>query len=126
MLYVKPIKYNVMNKEIINNNKLIAIYMGGKTSDMNNKIVQGFQNIWLPIHGVCNWTSIDTGKGKILHYHNSWDWLIPVIDKIYSSNEYIEYKNTLGQFNDGIFINTKYINVTYNDVIDFIKWYNNK
>ena len=27
----------------IADNKLIAIFMGGKTSDMNNKIVQGHQ-----------------------------------------------------------------------------------
>ena len=100
--------------------------MGGKTSDMNNQIVQGHQNIWLPTHGICNWTTIDVGNGKTLQYHKSWDWLIPVINKIYSSDEYIKYKDSLNQFNDGIFINTKYIDSTYSDVVDYIKWYNSR
>lgn len=110
----------------IADNKLIAIFMGGKTSDMNNKIVQGHQNIWLPIHGICNWTTVDIGNGKTLQYHKSWDWLIPVIDKITSMDAYIKYKNdSSSQFNDGgIYINTKFIDNTYNDVVDFIKWWN--
>lgn len=107
----------------IQNNKLIAVFMGGKTSEMNNKIVQGYQNIWLPIHGVCNWATIELGKGKILHYHHSWDWLMPVIDKIYSSKEYFEYKNSL---NEGIIINTRFLENTYSDVVDYIKWFNSR
>ncbi len=59
-----------------------------------------------------------------LKYHLSWDWLIPVIDKIYSSDDYVEYKKSLNQFSDGIFINTKYIDSTYNQVVDYLKWYN--
>ena len=108
----------------ITDNKLIAMFMGGKTSDMNNKIVQGYQNIWLPIHGICDWTTIDYGRGKILQYHKSWDWLIPVIDKIHSSDDYIKYKYSLGQFSGGVYVNTKSIDVTYNHVVDYIKWYN--
>jgi hypothetical protein len=112
----------------IADNKLIAIFMGGKTSEMNNKIVQGYQNIWLPIHGICNWTTVDIGNGKTLQYHKSWDWLIPVIDKITSMDAYIKYKDhSSSQFSDGgIYINTKFIDNTYNDVVDFIKWYNNE
>ena len=109
---------------LIQNNKLIAIFMGGVTSDMNNKIVSDIKNIWLPIHGICNYTTLEIGNGKLLQYHKSWDWLIPVINKIYSSDDYIKYKDSLGQFSDGIFINTSYIESTYDDVIDYIKWYN--
>lgn len=57
-------------------------------------------------------------------YHSSWDWLMPVIDKIYSSDDYVKYKRYIEQFSDGIIINTKYIDSTYNQVVDYLKWYN--
>lgn len=99
-----------------NNNQNIALFMGGKTSDMS-RIVSGFQNIWIPIHGICRWDTIELGKGKILCYHKSWDWLIPVIDKIYSNDKYLAYSKSVN-------INTKDIIDTYNQAVDFINWYN--
>lgn len=110
----------------MNDNKLIALFMDGITSDKNNKIVQKYEDIWLPIHGICNWSTTEIGNGKILHYHDSWDWLIPVIDKIYSMNEYSSFKKYTCSMLDegGIFINTKFITETYKQVVDFIKWYN--
>jgi hypothetical protein len=60
-----------------------------------------------------------------LKFDSSWDWLMPVIDKIYSSDEYILYKREeSGQFDVEVHINTKYIINTWKDVIEFIKWYN--
>ena len=111
----------------VNNNKAIAIFMGGKTSD-TSRVVSGYQNIWLPIHGTCRWDTIDLGKGKILCYHKSWDWLIPVIDKITSDDSYIKYiDHTCSMVDDGgVYINTKFIDVTYNNVVDFINWYNER
>lgn len=99
------------------NNKSIAIYMGGKTYDKSN-IPMGSQYIWLPFHGVCRW--------DLLRYHESWDWLIPVIDKITSDKaypKYVDYSSSMIE-QGGVYINTKYINDTYNNVIDFIDWYN--
>lgn len=63
-----------------------------------------------------------------LKFHSSWDWLIPVIDKIYSMNEYIKYKDYMNNIicDGGIDINTKFIQITFSDVVEFIKWYNNK
>ena len=65
---------------------------------------------------------------NLFEFHSSWDWLIPVIDKIYSMNEYIEYKDYMNNIIcDGeIDINTKFIQITFSDVVEFIKWYNNK
>ena len=59
-------------------------------------------------------------------FHSSWDWLIPVVEKITSMDIYIKYKDySCGQFNDGgIYINTKSIENTFSDVVEFIKWYN--
>lgn len=115
-------------EQIIEGNKLIALFMGGKTSDMNNKIVQGHQNIWLPIHGICNWTTVDIGNGKTLQYHKSWDWLMPVIDKIRSMNEYSGFVDHTSSIVDegGVYINTKFIENTWKDVVEFIKWYSNE
>ena len=103
-------------QEILNNNKIIAEFMGVKPcrthpdkqcflkiKDNNNPSLQYFH---------------------LLKYHKSWDWLIPVIDKIYSSDDYVKYKDSLGQFSDGVFINIKFISSTYNNVVDYIKWYN--
>lgn len=60
-----------------------------------------------------------------LYYHESWDWLIPVIDKITSMDEYFKYKQEKsGQFEVNIEINTKFIMRTYEDVIDFLNWMN--
>lgn len=108
--------------ETVNNNKAIAIFMGGKTSDMDNRIVQGYQNIWLPVHGVCRWDTAESGKGKILQYHKSWDWLIPVIDKIRNHGSYAKYIDRTGN-DGGVHIDTGSVSNTYNNVVDFIHFY---
>jgi len=63
-----------------------------------------------------------------LAFHLSWDWLIPVIDKITSMDEYSDFKDyTSSMVSKGeIDINTRFIENTWNDVVDFIKWYNGK
>lgn len=63
---------------------------------------------------------------KNMQFHSSWGWLIPVIGKIYSLNEYTKYKDYTSNIvcEGGIYINTKFIEVTFRDVVDFIKWYN--
>lgn len=116
-----------MTRQLLDNNILIAVFMGGK---FKRECLQGIQNrmtnieIWLPIHGICQINTTDCGK--VLHYHNSWDWLMPVVKKIYSLDSYCLYVNeTSGQFENKIELTTN-INHVYNSVIDFIKWYNNK
>lgn len=104
-------------KEIISKNRFIAEFMGGIYKSKLFPI--GKSQIWLPYH---NMTYINAIK-----YHTSWDWLIPVIDKIYSSNDYIKYKHKMsGQFEVEVFINPKFILNTWTNVIEFIKWYNLK
>ena len=83
--------------DTVKSNKNIAIYMGGKTSNKS-----------------------------ILRYHKSWDWLIPVIDKIKSDDMYSKYIDYSSSMIDdgGVYINTRFIHVTYNNVVDFIDWCN--
>lgn len=59
-------------------------------------------------------------------FHASWDWLMPVIAKIYEMEEYEDYKNEASDIfiNGGINIKPCDIISTFNDVVKFIKWYN--
>lgn len=50
---------------IIENNKLIAAFMGGKLKGQS-LINLSPQDIWLPIHGICRHDTIEIGKGKRL------------------------------------------------------------
>lgn len=75
-----------MNTE---NNKLIALFMGGKLNNQST-LRLAHHEIWLPIHGICRYDTIEIGKGKILKYHTSWDWLMSVVEKI----EAIQWENT--------------------------------
>lgn len=116
-------------EEIVKNNRIIADFMGGLTSDKSS-IVSGYQNIWLPIHGICNWTNVENGNGKTLHYHDSWDWLIPVVDKIQRTNKAdIEIKMkglVLISYNKETkkYYNSTLIENLYEVCVDFINWYN--
>ena len=96
-----------MENEILERNKLIAEFMGLEI------ITDGIS--WF-----------DTSYKALGKYNSSWDSLMPVIDKITSMNAYIKYKDhSSSQFSDGgIYINTKFIDNTHNDVVEFIKWYN--
>ena len=78
-----------MSKEIIEGNKLIAEFMGA---------------IWRKDdYGLFGYSYSDVGKAptehsgywwdvKALQYHTSWDWLMPVVEKI-SNIHYPDYWN---------------------------------
>ena len=59
-------------------------------------------------------------------FDSDWNWLIPVVEKITSDDLYLKYKNETSNIvsEGGIYINTKFIINTFEDVVDFIKWYN--
>jgi hypothetical protein len=99
---------------------MVAAFMG--VEDMGICYYIPEHGEWAPIKHTYEFELKEHYKLSELKYNTSWDWLIPVIDKIYSSDEYSKYLGTLGQFNDGIFINTKYIQETFNDVVEYIKW----
>lgn len=61
-----------MNIDIIEGNKLIAEFMGAKWNGATENIFRFTEN--LPIEGKNNY--------KTLEYHSSWDWLMPVVEKI--------------------------------------------
>ena len=70
-------------------------------------------------------------------YHNSWDWLMPVIEKIENSKECFSFEikesfvfissnghNFIHHWNYSEY--SSKIEAVYMAVIDFIKWYNDE
>lgn len=133
-------------KNILENNKLIAEFMGGKLRN-ESRLKLAPQEIWLPSQGVCRYDTIETGRGKTLQYHKSWDWLMPVVEKIeilgyYTSIRLNKYTNkttvcTIEDTNEATiggglsqilvtegFKHLSKIEAVYNAVVEFIKWYN--
>ena len=86
------------------NNKLIAEFMGIKST---NGLV--FQDA-------------NTKEFHAIKYHTSWDWLMPVVQKI---EDYLsDNVGKVGYFDDGLISND--IEVRYQAVVEFIKQYNDE
>lgn len=103
-------------------NKLIAEFMGAEIDGLNYRVV-AYDNIKVCMHPAQ------------LKYHNSWDWLMPVVEKIESLGANvligrmlcdIKYTNPLNE--DEIFeiriVSGIKINAVNGAVVKFIKWYN--
>jgi hypothetical protein len=113
-----------MNKqEILEGNKLIEKFMGKEHDELCWKLLP--KNI---IH-----------LPQYFKYHLSWDWLMPVVEKIEKINRYNEYYPDtvtiwkdcckISDGNNGnelvcVYSGTTKIEATWLAVIDFIKWYN--
>lgn len=106
-------------EEILEGNILIAEFMGlqtGKHLGYNR-----WQDDWFD-----NLDVINGQRNEKLLFDSDWNWLIPVVEKITSDDLYLKYKNETSNIvsEGGIYINTKFIINTFEDVVDFIKWYN--
>tara|TARA_R100001480_G_scaffold135528_1_gene132689 strand:+ start:644 stop:937 length:294 start_codon:yes stop_codon:yes gene_type:complete len=89
------------------NNKIIAEFMGVVFHDDEN---QYYNADGLHI-------------GNTLHYHTSWDWLMPILGKIEDLNyELPEDSNLIGDITHGLV--SIDIEMTFEAVVEFIKWYN--
>jgi hypothetical protein len=87
-------------------NKIIAEFMG-----MENNLYH-FQSHDTDIH----YTNSE------LKFHTSWDWLMPVVNKI---EDYLsDNVGKVGYFDDGLISND--IEVRYQSVVEFIKEYNDE
>jgi len=100
------------------NNKLIAKFMGLRyVSDPISPTGYGWTNGKTPV-------SID------LKYNSSWDWLMPVVEKIEdaATDTYVEISESSTEiwgypFRINIYKESK-IESVYDAVVEFIKWYN--
>ena len=118
------------------NNKLIAEFMGYKLTPCNNglawdigKSIPSHEHLF-PLQGVLH-------TGNELNFHTSWNWLMPVVEKI----ESFEDENRCAKYNVNMLqcwveiinndtseeiVEAEGINklqATYHAVIEFIKWY---
>ena len=115
------------NKEIIENNKLIAEFMG---VDVNYSDIV-YKDSKSPLrHFIDNRNKLDG-----LDFHNSWDWLMPVVEKCKETLETIETEfesEERAKFEEEIFsldetledFFTNNLEAIYRRCIEFIKWYN--
>lgn len=103
--------------KIIEGNKLIAEFMGGKYMPYTEGMFGHFDHFMFPK------LQYDENFIKIndLQYCSSWDWLMPVIEKIEKQGY---YTNILSADND----NTKHtIHITpLDDDEQYTSWYNSK
>ncbi len=106
-------------------NKLIAEFMGGVLSPTPNLInlpqTRGDANI----HSVKGSYVLPNGTYSVhrlneLKYHNSWDWLMPVVAKI--ENYLADNMGRVGYFDDCL--NSNDLEARYQSVVEFIKFYN--
>ena len=108
------------------NNKLIAEFMGGIPSSVPNLInlpqTVGESSLFC----VKGSEGLPSGTYKVerlneLKYNTSWDWLMPVVSKILTNENYIDItqrENIMDSLPYGI------EDDTYAAVVEFIKWYN--
>ena len=116
------------NVNVIKGNKLIAEFMGwSQQLDVEKR----WYGAWFDQHKVRKAWSEFQGHEPLL-FNESWDWLMPVVEKIENFNDgctlcIIEdercHINTQTNFEVDSVGYTK-IEAVYNAIIEFIKWYN--
>ena len=102
-------------QEIIEGNKLIAEFMGAKM------VVENYHGI-----NIIEFPDKSTKDLRGLRYHSSWDWLMPVVEKIHTMEEYTEEYTSEQIIYAPILqaIPLYGIRRVWNEVVEFIKWYN--
>ena len=123
----------------LENNKLIAEFMGFKKAIVRNTkgisydydLPNNFELIKETETTIeSEWCEIlleqDYCMIEDLKFHSDWNWLIQVVDKIYEMDlyydRYIDYNSSMIS-NGKINLGTR-INRVYEQVVEFIKWYN--
>ena len=91
-------------------NKLIAEFMGWDKDNLTA----------IPIKLHLSNLELDNGEVMELKYHESWDWLIPVVETCYDNGA---DENEVGNITHALLDCD--IAHTYKAVVEFIKQYNN-
>ena len=121
-----------MNDEILEGNKLIAEFMELKPTEWG-----GMYSVSQD-HCTCRESTPEkalNGFASIAKYHESWDWLMPAVEKI--ENLETEYSVTISKHTceiHNILVKDIDVNIykvedsknkaTYIAIVEFIKWYN--
>lgn len=107
------------------NNKIIAEFMGWKE---HSKHKYPYVENKDRFRKLPPWYAEINGEGHLHHfnYNADWNWLMPVVEKIYQTNlyydKYIDFNSSMFD-SGGIELSTN-INQVYNDCVKFINFYN--
>lgn len=116
-----------MEREILEGNKLIVEFMELKPVEWG-----GMYSISQD-HCTCRESTPEkalNGFASIAKYHNSWDWLMPVVEKIHSifESEEDDIPPYIYQCEEFLLIRdelcTGRLPESWKAVVEFIKWYN--
>ncbi len=100
--------------------------------DNNNKLIAEFDGIKIPkqTHNELNWIIYD-GVFQPMQYDYSWNWLMPVVEKIEALGYTVNiFSNMVHIYSDKhqipLSIDTTFnkLRATYQAVVEFINWYN--
>ena len=129
-------------QEILEGNKLIAQFMGYKYIPFDETKPKNSPVGWWKDNRVGIINKIEKNylcrKHTDLNYYSSWNWLMPVVEKIDDMKDVRVNDITIGVTSTIIYARSKTnsffkqqnhsgetrIERTYNAVIEFIKWYN--
>ena len=109
----------------IENNKIIAEFLSVKIHPCET--IENFKFLPIEERGLYNGYFIED-----LKYHEDWNWLMEVVEKIESLGYRIEIVKHICRIylsnKETIIIseNTPKIEAVYNACVEFIKWYNNQ
>ena len=124
----EPIMYT--QEEILEGNKLIAEFMGAEVSQAYSKTKEqdGLMFYYSKDSSPDTYRNLSSAAIK---YHSSWDWLMPLVEKIEELNVtesffIIEDKTCILWLTDTKDIcqrSSSKIESVYNTVVEFIKWH---
>lgn len=94
-------------------NELIAEFMGTRISLVNpgRFYVDHITTVW-PF------------TPNELQYNKSWDWLMPVVEKIFKMDVVVKKRDKSAQIKITLIKGEISIATVHNAVVEFIKWYN--
>ena len=98
-------------ENIIENNRLIAEFLGFQLTDLG----------WFDSEEVLSNIERDNTFDN-LKFHYDWNWLIKIVEKILNVSLEIDSMEMYYNITDSI----PYIAKTYGECVEFIKWYNEK
>ena len=115
-------------KTIEEGNKLIAEFMGAKNDISDIYYLPEFAH-YFNSYGQIEWS--DCFRLNELKYYTSWDWLMPVVEKIQKTNlgdVVIHGKNLVEiSYNQQtqLYFESSLLKNTWLACVEFIEWYNN-
>jgi len=104
------------------NNRLIVEFMGLKPKLISPDVYGISMPPWIAVTGDTPEKIMDDFC-KSTRYHFSWNWLMPVIEKMNNTGDaWDEYSIS----HLAVCLVSVDIQATYNEVVKFIKWYNTR